>query len=112
MCFHKGYGLTESSGGVFRSIDQEESSRHGSTGKMSWSFKARIVDPETGESLAPCKEGELWIRGPTVMKGTSNIPKFNAIMTNVCLVLCLREFDALMVDSQVMSAILKRLLLL
>ncbi|KAJ6688319.1 LONG-CHAIN-FATTY-ACID--COA LIGASE [Salix koriyanagi] len=32
-------------------------------------MEARIVDPETGEALGLGQRGELWLRGPTVMKG-------------------------------------------
>ncbi|KAM0979355.1 hypothetical protein ACFX13_015503 [Malus domestica] len=32
-------------------------------------MKTKIVDPETGEALPPGKRGELWLRGPTIMKG-------------------------------------------
>lgn len=28
-----------------------------------------VVDPNTNQPLPPTKEGELWIRGPTIMKG-------------------------------------------
>ena len=34
--------------------------------------ECRIVDPETGEDAAPGEHGELWIRGPQVMKGYLN----------------------------------------
>lgn len=65
----KGYGLTETTASVARTIGPEENRNWGSTGKLSPGFEAKIVDPETTEALPPCKEGELWIRGPTIMKG-------------------------------------------
>ncbi|KAI4366917.1 hypothetical protein MLD38_022718 [Melastoma candidum] len=74
----QGYGLTECTGGAFRSVGPEESSRPGSTGMLIWNCEARIVDPETGESLAPCKEGELWVRGPGVMEGYVGDPEATA----------------------------------
>ncbi|XP_042469802.1 4-coumarate--CoA ligase-like 5 isoform X1 [Zingiber officinale] len=61
----KGYGLTESSGGIAGTDDP----RNGSTGRISAITEARIVDPATGESLGPGQRGELWLRGPTIMKG-------------------------------------------
>ncbi|BAT79341.1 hypothetical protein VIGAN_02221400 [Vigna angularis var. angularis] len=65
----QGYGLTESGGGAARSFGPEEMKRHGSVGRLSENMEAKIVDPETGEALPPCRKGELWIRGPTIMKG-------------------------------------------
>lgn len=65
----KGYGLTETAGGIFLTKGPEEAKPWGSTGRLSGSFEAKIVDPETGEALPPCKEGELWVKGPSVMKG-------------------------------------------
>ncbi|KAL5679122.1 hypothetical protein ACJX0J_005507, partial [Zea mays] len=47
----------------------EESSRYGTAGLLSPSTEAKIVDPETGEALPVNRTGELWIRGPYVMKG-------------------------------------------
>ncbi|XP_042467448.1 4-coumarate--CoA ligase-like 5, partial [Zingiber officinale] len=65
----QGYGLTESSGGIVRTNDQEENRRYGSTGRIAANIEAKIVDPTTGESLGPGQRGELWVRGPTIMKG-------------------------------------------
>jgi 4-coumarate--CoA ligase len=38
----------------------------------------RIVDPETGGDRASGEEGELWVRGPQVMKGYHNNPAATA----------------------------------
>lgn len=62
--------MTESAGSIFRTVGQEECAQWGSTGKMNaGGYEAKFVDPDTGEALPPCREGELWIRGPTIMKG-------------------------------------------
>ncbi|KAK1569034.1 hypothetical protein Q3G72_031895 [Acer saccharum] len=37
--------------------------------RLSALLEAKIVDPVTGEILSPGQRGELWLRGPTVMKG-------------------------------------------
>lgn len=66
----KGYGLTETTGAVFRTVNSDElSQRLGSTGILLRGFEAKIVDPDTGKALLPCQQGELWIRGPSIMKG-------------------------------------------
>ncbi|KAB5525109.1 hypothetical protein DKX38_022858 [Salix brachista] len=66
---NSGYGLTETGGGATRTIGPEESSQLASVGRLSENMEAKIVDPETGEALSLGQRGELWLRGPTVMKG-------------------------------------------
>ncbi|XP_072964275.1 4-coumarate--CoA ligase-like 5 [Typha angustifolia] len=63
------YGLTESAGIAEATIRSEESQVYGSVGRISSNLKAKIVDPTSGEALCPRQRGELWIRGPTIMKG-------------------------------------------
>ncbi|KAF8664892.1 hypothetical protein HU200_054208 [Digitaria exilis] len=65
----QGYGLTESSGAAASSVGQEETKAYGSVGKLTAHMEAKIVDPATGEALGPGQRGELWIRGPLIMKG-------------------------------------------
>ncbi|KAK7350694.1 hypothetical protein VNO77_09572 [Canavalia gladiata] len=65
----QGYGLTESGGGAARMIGSDEATRHGSVGRLAENMEAKIVDPVTGEALPPGQKGELWLRGPTIMKG-------------------------------------------
>ncbi|TVU43250.1 hypothetical protein EJB05_09699, partial [Eragrostis curvula] len=67
--YNPGYGLTESTGSVSRTIGPEECKAHGSVGKLLSDMEAKIVDPATGEALGPGQRGELWTRGPTIMKG-------------------------------------------
>ena len=45
---------------------------------MSGAWRCRIVDPVSGESLGPDREGELCIRGPQVMAGYLNNPEATA----------------------------------
>lgn len=65
----QGYGLTESGGAGARTLGPDESKRHASVGRLTENMEAKIVDPATGEPLPPGKKGELWIRGPQIMKG-------------------------------------------
>ncbi|KAK9272594.1 hypothetical protein L1049_002968 [Liquidambar formosana] len=75
VVLYQGYGMTESTGAVTRSMGAEESLRWGSAGKLIGSYEAKIVDPGSGIALPPCKHGELWVRGPTIMKGYVGDPK-------------------------------------
>ncbi|EER97854.2 4-coumarate--CoA ligase-like 7 [Sorghum bicolor] len=65
----QGYGLTETTAGFCRAVGEEESARVGSVGRLSWGAEVKIVHPETRAALPPGVSGELWVRGPFVMKG-------------------------------------------
>jgi acyl-CoA synthetase (AMP-forming)/AMP-acid ligase II len=52
--------------------DEPGRDRPGSIGFLIPGTEARYVDPETGEDAATGERGELWIRGPQVMKGYLN----------------------------------------
>lgn len=65
----QGYGLTETAGIGASTDSLEESRRYGTAGLLSASMEARIVDPDSGEPYGVNRTGELWIRGPSVMKG-------------------------------------------
>jgi acyl-CoA synthetase (AMP-forming)/AMP-acid ligase II len=42
---------------------------HGSSGVLAPSTEAIVVDPESGERVGAEETGELWFRGPQVMRG-------------------------------------------
>ncbi|MBA0750235.1 hypothetical protein Gogos_001653, partial [Gossypium gossypioides] len=65
----QGYGLTESCGAATVFVSDEMAKAHpGSCGSLLPTFSAKVVDMETGLALPPYKEGELWLKGPTIMK--------------------------------------------
>ena len=50
----------------------------GSIGPPLAGTECRLVDPETGADVAEGERGELWIRGPQVMRGYLNNPEATA----------------------------------
>src|SRR3970282_835618 len=46
----------------------------GSIGTPVANTECRVVDAETGRDVAPGLDGEIWIRGPQVMRGYLNRP--------------------------------------
>jgi acyl-CoA synthetase (AMP-forming)/AMP-acid ligase II len=73
----QGYGLTETSP-VTHVVPSPEHNRPGSIGPLVPNTEARVVDWGTGENLAPNVDGEIWIRGPQVMRGYLNNPEATA----------------------------------
>ncbi|XP_077237422.1 putative CoA ligase CCL5 [Tasmannia lanceolata] len=66
----QGYGLTETSGAATYFVKEEEARvLPSAAGALLPGFCAKVVEVETGIPLPPYKEGELWLKGPTVMKG-------------------------------------------
>lgn len=65
------FGMTESFGpwcGDRLDTDMP-SGKHGSCGRPFAGIEARIADPETGEDRAPGEQGEVWLRGPNLLRG-------------------------------------------
>ncbi|CAB4294752.1 unnamed protein product [Prunus armeniaca] len=67
----QGYGLTETTARVFGAVGPEETRVEGANGKLMPNIEAKIVeaDSETGIGLPPLMQGEIWVRGPCIMKG-------------------------------------------
>ncbi|KAH6801729.1 hypothetical protein C2S51_033175 [Perilla frutescens var. frutescens] len=64
-----GYGLTESCGAsTYFASDKEAKARPASSARLLPCFSAKVVDFETGLAQPPFREGELWLKSPTVMK--------------------------------------------
>ncbi|MCP4071711.1 MAG: 4-coumarate--CoA ligase family protein [Hyphomicrobiales bacterium] len=78
-CFAvQGYGMTELSP-VCHLMPQSEP-RVGSVGLTIAGTSCRIVNLETGEDMNIGEEGEIWIKGPQVMKGYLDNPQATARM--------------------------------
>jgi acyl-CoA synthetase (AMP-forming)/AMP-acid ligase II len=76
----QGYGMTEFSGA---SISKHGGPGPGKTGSVGWcwpNMEARIVDLATGVDVPPGERGELWMRGPNVMRGYFRRPDATAEM--------------------------------
>ena len=74
----QGYGLTETSPVTHTSVNDPARVRAGSSGQLIPNTECKIVDTATGADLGPNERGELWIRGPQVMKGYLNNPDATA----------------------------------
>lgn len=73
----QGYGMTEASP-VTHYTPGGGGERAGKVGLLAPSTEMRIVDPTTGADLDVGEPGEVWVRGPQVMKGYLNNPEATA----------------------------------
>lgn len=78
----QGWGMTELSvGATTPRFDGRR--RPGSVGRLLPNTELRVVDPDTGGDLGVDQIGELWVRGPQVMRGYRNRPdETAAILTD------------------------------
>jgi len=66
----QGYGMTELSPVSHKSrLARVAETPPGSVGALIPNTEARLIDPETEEDVPEGEEGEIWIRGPQVMRG-------------------------------------------
>ena len=68
----QGYGLTETTTAVSTTAGAPLGPRQGSVGVLLPDTEARIIDPASGQDLGTGEPGELWVRGPQVMRGYLN----------------------------------------
>ncbi|MEV1067049.1 AMP-binding protein [Streptomyces sp. NPDC050263] len=69
------YGMTELSPASHLHADGNREEPVGCVGHLLPSTRARLVDPVTGRDVAAGDPGEVWIRGPQVMKGYFGRPE-------------------------------------
>ena len=75
----QGYGMTESTAGIaISSMVEPERNRRGQAGVLLPGIEARVVDPESGADRGSEGTGELWLRGPQLMRGYRNQPEATA----------------------------------
>jgi acyl-CoA synthetase (AMP-forming)/AMP-acid ligase II len=74
----QGYGMTEASPVTHLSPTSHEPMKPGSAGKVVPNTEVKMVDVVSGEAVAQGAEGELWIRGPQIMKGYLGRPEETA----------------------------------
>lgn len=71
-------GLTETSPLTHAMRITHARGRQGTVGQLLPTYEARLIDVETGKDVEVGEAGELWVRGPSVMKGYYNNPTATA----------------------------------
>jgi acyl-CoA synthetase (AMP-forming)/AMP-acid ligase II len=70
----QGYGMTEASPVTHLSPTRNAPLKPGASGKIVCNTEVKLVSVDTGAELGVGQEGELWMRGPQIMKGYLNQP--------------------------------------
>ncbi|XP_020227182.1 4-coumarate--CoA ligase-like 6 [Cajanus cajan] len=70
--FIQGYGMTESTAVGTRGFNTEKFRNYSSIGLLAPNMEAKVLHWNTGAFLPPGSSGELWLRGPSIMRGYLN----------------------------------------
>jgi acyl-CoA synthetase (AMP-forming)/AMP-acid ligase II len=73
-----GYGLTETTSAVVVNAGEDYVSHPDSVGRCTPGADIRVVDPGTNDDVGAGEIGELWFRGPLVVRGYWNKPEATA----------------------------------
>ncbi len=76
VAIQQGYGMTEAS--PVTHYAPRSAGKRGAVGKCAPLTECVIANVATGEQLGPNQQGEIWIRGPQVMRGYLNRPEETA----------------------------------
>ena len=76
VTIRQGYGMTEASPASHYTPPGAD--RDGTIGPLVPNTEGRVVDPVSGRDLGVGEPGEVWVRGPQVMKGYLNNPAATA----------------------------------
>ncbi len=74
----QGYGMTEASPVTHLSPTRDAPVKPGAVGLVVPNTEVKLVGVDTGAEVGRRQEGELWIRGPQIMKGYLNRPEETA----------------------------------
>jgi len=73
----QGFGMTEIAG-ASHATPSEGKIKYGSVGLLLPNLECKVINPDTGAILGPNLDGEICVKGPTVMKGYLNNPEATA----------------------------------
>jgi long-chain acyl-CoA synthetase len=73
-----GYGLTETTSAVCANSGPDYAANPDSVGRTAPGADLRIADPDSGTELPDGEIGELWFRGPNIVRGYWNDPEATA----------------------------------
>ncbi|MFD0854257.1 class I adenylate-forming enzyme family protein, partial [Actinomadura adrarensis] len=69
-----GYGLTETTSAIVANTGPDYVARPDSVGRCMPGTDVRVVEPDTGKDVPEGEVGELWFRGPNIVRGYWNNP--------------------------------------